>query len=145
MNPTETPVISQVEQLLAEKGYEVTEIGDDVLRVRDVETGIAFQAALQGNVLYMSVVLQTCPSNEITPAMMKTMLSAENGISTSAFQLYDAADGKTAVTLNNFCTLQNMGAEDQDDILSSAAYLMADVVVARDLLVRTGQNSAQAK
>jgi hypothetical protein len=145
MTPTETPVISQVEQLLAEKGYEVTETGEDVLRVRDVETGIAFQAALQGNVLYMSVVLETCPSNEITPGMMKTMLSAENGISTSSFQLYETGDGKTAVTLNNFCTLQNMGAEDQDDILSSAAYLMADVMVARDLLTGPGETPAQAK
>lgn len=144
MTPTETPAISQVEQLLAEKGYEVTEVGEDVLRVRDLETGIAFQAALQGNVLYMSVVLETCPSNEITPAMMKTMLSADNGISTSAFQLYDT-DGKTAVTLNNFCTLQNMGPEDQDDILSSAAYLMADVLVARDLLTGPAETTAQAK
>jgi hypothetical protein len=145
MIPTVNPVISQVQQLLAEKGYEVTELGDDVLRVRDVETGIAFQAALQDNVLYMSVVLQTCPAKEITPAMMKSMLSATNGISTSAFQLYDNAEGRTAVTLNNFCTLQNMGAEDQDDILSLAAYLMADVLVARDLLGKSGQTSAHAK
>ena len=144
MTPTETPVISQVEQLLAEKGYEVSEIGEDVLRVRDVDTGLSFQAALQGNVLYMSIVLQTCPTSEITPEKMKSMLSAENGISTSSFQLYDTGDGKTAVTLNNFCTLQNMGAEDQDDVLSLAAYLMADVMVARDLLTG-GQTAAQAK
>ena len=143
MTPTETPVISQVEQLLAEDGYEVTEIGNDVLRVRDLETGIAFQAALQGNVLFMSVVLQTCPTSQITPDMMKAMLSAENGISTSSFQLYDTGDGKTAVTLNNFCTLQNMGAEDKDDILSLASYLMADVVVARDVLA-AGRPAAQA-
>jgi hypothetical protein len=133
MTPTETPVISQVEQLLAENGYEVTEIGDDVLRVRDLETGIAFQAALQGNVLFMSVVLQTCPASQITPDMMKAMLSAANGISTSSFQLYESGD-KTAVTLNNFCTLQNMGEEDKDDVLSLASYLMADVLVARDVL-----------
>jgi len=144
MTPTETPVISQVEQLLAENGYEVSELGEDVLRVRDVETGISFQAALQGNVLYMSVVLQTCPTSQITPEMMKAMLSAENGISTSAFQLYDSGEGKTAVTLNNFCTLQNMGAEDHDDILSLASYLMADVLVARELLAN-GQTASQAK
>lgn len=144
MTPTETPVISQVEQLLAENGYEVSEIGEDVLRVRDVETGLSFQAALQGNVLFMSITLQTCPTDEITPAKMKLMLSGENGISTSAFQLYDTDDGKTAVTLNNFCTLQNMGSEDQDDVLSLAAYLMADVLVARDLLAN-GQTTAQAK
>ena len=133
MTSTETPVISQVEQLLAENGYEVTEMGDDVLRVRDLETGIAFQGALQGNVLFMSVVLQTCPTSQITPDMMKAMLSAANGISTSSFQLYESGD-KTAVTLNNFCTLQNMGEEDKDDVLSLASYLMADVLVARDVL-----------
>jgi hypothetical protein len=38
------------------------------------------------------------------------------------------------VTLNNFCTIQNMGPEDEDDVLSLAGYLMADVVAARDLL-----------
>lgn len=144
MTPTETPVISQVEQLLAENGYEVSEIGEDVLRVRDVETGLSFQAALQGNVLFMSITLQTCPTHEITAEKMRLMLSGESGISTSAFQLYDAGEGKTAVTLNNFCTLQNMGTEDQDDVLSLAAYLMADVLVARDLLAN-GQTTAQAK
>ena len=142
MTSTETPVISQVEQLLAENGYEVTEMGDDVLRVRDLETSIAFQAALQGNVLFMSVVLQTCPTSAITPDMMKAMLSAANGISTSSFQLYESGD-KTAVTLNNFCTLQNMGEEDKDDVLSLASYLMADVLVARDVLA-TCQSSSQA-
>ena len=37
------------------------------------------------------------------------MLAADNGISTSYFQLYDAGAGKVAVTLNNFCKLQDMG------------------------------------
>jgi hypothetical protein len=81
----------------------------------------------------MSVTLMTVPSREITADAMRKMLSADNGISTSAFQLYDTGDGKTAVALNNFCTLQNMGPEDEDDILSIAGYLMADVIAARDL------------
>lgn len=135
MTPTEAVSISHVSELLAANGYEVTEHGDGILRVRDVETGVSFQAALQGNVLYLSVTLTTCPSGEITPALMHTMLSATNGISTSSFQLYDAGNGTTAVALNNFCTLQNMGPEDHDDILSLAGYLMADVMEARDLLV----------
>ncbi|HZT40031.1 MAG TPA: hypothetical protein VFA28_19215 [Bryobacteraceae bacterium] len=126
--------IAQVAELLAHNGYEVSETGPGVLRVRDLESGVTFRAALEGNVLFMSVTLMTLPSGDITPDMMRKMLSSGNGISTSAFQLYDAADGKTAVTLNNFCTLQNMGPEDEDDILSLAGYLMADVVEARDLL-----------
>ena len=144
MTPNEIPVISHVQQLLAGRGYEVTETGSDVLRVRDVDTGIAFQVALQGNVLFMSVLLKKMPKSEITAEAMRKMLAAENGISTSAFQLYDEADGATSITLNNFCTLQNLGAEDQDDILSLAGYLMADLLAARDLLEGTAQ-SAQAR
>jgi hypothetical protein len=126
--------IAQVAELLAHNGYEVSETDPGVLRVRDLESGVTFRAALEGNVLFMSVTLMTVPSSDITPDMMRKMLSGNNSISTSSFQLYDAGDGKTAITLNNFCTLQNMGPEDEDDILSLAGYLMADVVEARDLL-----------
>ena len=42
--------------------------------------------------------------------------------------------GKTAVTLNNFCKLQEMGPDDEDDILSCVSFLLADVVHARDLI-----------
>jgi hypothetical protein len=125
MTSTETPVvISQVEQVLAENGYEVAELGDDVLRVRDVETGIAFRAALE----------ETVPATRITPELMRRMLAADNGISTSSFKLYDAGEGRTSVALTNFCTLQNMGAEDKDDVLSLASYLMADLLEARDVI-----------
>lgn len=134
MTPTETPVISQVEQVLAENGYEVSEVNGDVLRVRDVETGISFRAALEGNVLYMSVVLQTVPDNQITSALMRRMLATDNGISTSSFKLYDGGEGRTSIALSNFCTLQNMGPEDKDDVLSLASYLMADLLEARDLI-----------
>lgn len=126
--------ISQVAQLLAHNGYEIAEAGDGVLRVKDIETGISLQAVLEGSVLFMTVNLTTVPAAAITPEIMHKMLSAHNGISTSAFQLYDVDDGKTAITLNNFCTIQNMGEEDEDDILSAAGYLRADVLEARDLL-----------
>jgi hypothetical protein len=126
--------ISQVAQLLAHNGYEVGDSGDGVLRVRDLETGVTIQAVLQGNVLFLTVNLTTVQTAEITTGMMKKMLSGHNGISTSAFQLYDVGDGKTAITLNNFCTVQNMGEEDEDDILSAVGYLKVDVLAARDLL-----------
>jgi hypothetical protein len=132
--------ISQIAELLAHKGYEVAETGDGMLRVRDLETCISMQTVLEGNVLYLSVNLTTVPDAEITSEIMRKMLSSDNGISTSSFQLYDVGEGKTAITLNNFCTIQNMGEEDQDDILSSAGYLRADVLAARDLL----QGSAAA-
>ena len=131
---SENVSITQIEELLASKGYEVTETDGGVLRVQDVETGVSFQAALEGNVLFITVKLTTLPAAGVTPEVMRKMLSSDNGISTSAFKLFDAGDGHVAVTLNSFCTLQNMGSEDQDDILSLAGYLMADVVEARDLL-----------
>lgn len=133
MTSTETPTITQVSELLAQHGYDVTAAGD-ALQVRDVETGITFRAVLQGNILFMTVTLTTLPAGAVTADMMRLMLDAHNGISTSAFQLYDAGQDRAAVTLNNFCTLQDMGPEDHDDILSLASYLMADLVAARDLL-----------
>ena len=126
--------ISQVADLLARNGFEVTQTSDGVLQVRDLETGIVYQSVLEGNVLYLSVTLTTVPTASITAEIMRKMLSASNGISTSAFQLYELPDGRTAIALNNFCTIQNMGEEDEDDVLSSAGYLKADTLAARDLL-----------
>ena len=126
--------ITPIEELLAENGYEVTALGGEVLRVRDPETGIALQAALEGNVLYMSVTLQTVPESSLTPELLRRMLAGDNGISTSSFRLYSAGDSKCTVTLSNFCTLQNLGPEDKDDILSLANYLLADLLEARGLI-----------
>jgi len=145
MSVNEIPVISHVQQLLAGRGYEVSDAGSDVLRVRDVDTGITFQVALQGNVLFMSVALKKVAAAEVTPELMRRMLASDNGISTSSFQLYDDGEGNTSITLNNFCTLQNMGEEDQDDILSLASYLMADLLASRELLEGTEQSAAHGR
>jgi hypothetical protein len=134
MTSSETISMSQVAELLAHHGYDFTEQPSGVLSIREVHSGVGFQAALEGNVLYLTVHLMSLPTSGITADLMRKMLSGNNGISTSAFRLYDADGGKTLVTLNNFCKLQDMGPEDQDDILSLAGYLMADVLEARDLL-----------
>jgi len=134
MTLSETISISQVAELLAHNGYDFSEQSPGVLRVRELHSGVSLQAALQGNVLYFTVHLMTLPAGEVTADLMRKMLSGNNGISTSAFRLYDADGGRVVITLNNFCTLQDMGPEDHDDILSLAAYLMADVIAARDLL-----------
>ncbi len=139
MSPSETIPISQVAELLAHNGYDVSEVAPGVLRVRDLDSGVGFQAALEGNVLFMTVQLTIVPAAALTPGLMRKMLSGTNGISTSSFRIYDAAEGKIAVALANFCTLQDMGAEDRDDILSLAGYLMADVVEARELLEPAAQ------
>jgi hypothetical protein len=134
MTPTETISISQIAELVAHNGYDFTEQAPGVLRIRELHSGVSFQAALEGNILYLTVHLMTLPAVEVTIGLMRKMLSGNNGISTSAFRLYEADDGKMLITLNNFCTLQDMGPEDRDDILSLAGYLIADVIEARELL-----------
>jgi hypothetical protein len=134
MARTETPALSQIEVLLAQNGYEVSEAAEGVLQVRELETGVSFQAGLEGNVLYMTLKLIDLEPSSMTTEMLRRMLDAGNGITTSSFRLYQEDNGKTAITLNNFCTLQNMGSEDADDILSLAGYLMADLLEARELL-----------
>lgn len=129
-----TPYLDRIRSLLAEKGYEVSEAGANVLRIREVGSGIALQAALEGDILFFSLVCVTVPAASVTPEVMRTMLAAGNGVTTSSFQLYDTGDGRLAVTLNNFCKLQNLGADDEDDILSCINFLLADVLEARDLL-----------
>ncbi len=121
----------QIKALLAEKGYAVTEPSPGILRVQELQSGVAVQAVLQGDVLYLSLTCTVAPETAITPKMMRSMLDSHNGISTSYFQLYDAGEGKTAITLNNFCKLEDLGPEDQDDILSCVHFLLVDVMVAR--------------
>jgi hypothetical protein len=89
---------------------------------------------IEGDIVFFSLLCVTVPRSKITPEIMASMLSAENGISTSYFQLYDADGGNTAVTLNNFCKLQECGPDDQDDILSCVHFLLVDVMSARRLL-----------
>jgi hypothetical protein len=124
----------RIKALLAEKGYEVTEPTPGVLRVQELQSGVAVQAVLEGDVLYLSLTCTVAPESAITPQMMRSMLDAHNGISTSYFQLYDASQGQTAITLNNFCKLEDLGPEDQDDILSCVHFLLVDVMVARRIL-----------
>jgi hypothetical protein len=129
-----TTYLDRIGTLLAEKGYEVSDAGSNVLRVREVTSGVAVQAVLAGDILYLSLTCTTVANSAITADVMRKMLAADNGISTSYFQLYDTGGGKVAVTLNNFCKLQDMGPEDEDDILSCVHFLLVDVMEARRLL-----------
>jgi hypothetical protein len=134
MTATSSPRTGQIHALLAEKGYEVSEAAPDTLKIRETHSGVSLQAVLEGDILYLSLVCTTAPRASITAEVMRKMLAADNGISTSHFQLHEAAGGKLAVTLNNFCKLQEMGPEDEDDILSAVHFLLVDVMSARRLL-----------
>ena len=134
MTAITNPHLSQIHALLAEKGYEVTDPAPDTLNIRETGSGISVTAVLEGDILFLSLICTVVPRNAITADLMAKMLDSNNGISTSAFQLYDAGKGKAAITLNNFCKLQDVGADDEDDILSCLHFLLADVLTARSLL-----------
>ncbi len=134
MTQTTSSSVGQIHDLLARKRYSVSELGENVLRIQEVESGLSMRAILQGDILFLSLVCMVVPKATITKEVMQKMLAAENGISTSHFQLYDAGGGNVAVTLNNFCKLQDMGSEDEDDILSCVSFLLADVVHAKELI-----------
>lgn len=129
-----TTYLDRIRSLLAEKGYEVSAPAGNVLRIQEVTSGVAVQAVLEGDILYFSLTCTVVPSAAVTAEVMRKMLAADNGISTSYFQLYGAGDGKVAVTLNNFCKLQEMGPDDEDDILSCVHFLLVDVLEARQLI-----------
>ncbi len=126
--------IGQIHALLANKRYSVEELAENVLRIEEVESGISLRAVLEGDILFLSLICLVTPSGSLTSAVLRKMLAADNGISTSHFQLFDVGDGQVAVTLNNFCKLQDLGPDDEDDILSCVSFLLADVVHAKELL-----------
>ncbi len=126
--------LDQIHSLLAAKGYSVSEAGAGVLRIKELSSGITLQAVLAGEILFLSLVCMSVKESSLTPAVLRKMLASDNGISTSYFQLYATGGGDVAVTLNNFCKLQEMGPDDEDDILSCVSFLLADVVHAKDLL-----------
>ena len=134
MPQTTSSALGQIHALLASKKYSVSETGNDVLRIQEVDSGISLQAALEGDILFLSLVCTEAPEDRITAEVMRKMLAADNGISTSHFQLYEPADGNVAITLNNFCKLQDLGPDDEDDILSCVSFLLADVVHAKELI-----------
>jgi len=134
MTPTTSPYLGQVHSLLAEQGYQVSQPAPDTMTIREVDSGVSIQAVLEADILFLSLPCITVPRARVTPEIMAKMLAADNGISTSSFQLYDAGKGNVTVTLNNFCKLQDMGADDKDDILSCVHFLLVDVMSARSLL-----------
>ncbi len=132
---TETGIqLDQIGALLAHNGYQVDPEGDNVLKISEVDSGVSIRAVLEGNIVFFALPCVVVPDAALTNDLLRKMLAGDNGISTSHFQLYKTGDGKAAVTLNNFCTLQDMGPEDEDDILSCVHYLLVDVMHARTLI-----------
>ena len=87
MTATTSPRLGQIHALLAERGYDVSEPAPDTLRIRETGSGVAVQAVLAGDIVFFSMVLTVVPRAAITAGMMAQRLAADNGISTSHFQL----------------------------------------------------------
>ena len=134
MTPTISPNLGAIHALLAERGYEVNEPAPDTITIRELDSGVSIQAVLEGEIMFFTLPCITVPRTAVTPEIMATMLASDNGVSTSSFQLYDAGSGDVTITLNNFCKLQDLGPEDEDDILSCVHFLLVDVMTARRLL-----------
>jgi hypothetical protein len=134
MTATTGPNIGQIHALFAERGYEVSDSGPDTLTITEIDSGLAIRAVLQSQILYFSLVCTVVPRAAVTADVMRQMLAADNGISTSYFQLYETGDNNVAVTLNNFCKLQDLGADDEDDLLSCVHFLLIDVLSAHRLV-----------
>jgi hypothetical protein len=134
MTTTTSPHIGQIHALLAERGYDVTEPAPDRLRIRDVDSGVSIQAVTEGDIVFFSLPCVTVAREKLTAQVMSQLLDATNGISTSAFRLYDIGGGKVTVSLTNFCKLLDMGPDDEDDVLSCVHFLLVDVMSARGLI-----------
>ena len=126
-------MLATINSILAEAGYEV-DGNDQLLRVVDPDSKVEVRAVLEGEVLFLTIVCMSIERHAVSREIMERMLSATNGISTSFFQIYPNTNGLVTITLNNFCKLQELGADDEDDILSCINFLLADLVQARDLL-----------
>ncbi len=134
MSQPASVTLGQIHELLAAHRYSVAESADGILNIMEVESGLTIQTVLQGDILFFSLNCATVAADRLTADVMRRMLAADNGISTSHFQLYSGTDGNVTVTLNNFCKLQELGPDDEDDILSCVGFLMADVVRAHELI-----------
>jgi hypothetical protein len=134
MSQTASATLGQIHELLAAHRYSVAESADGILSIMEVDSGLTIQGVLQGDILFLSLNCATVPADRVTAGVMRKMLAADSGISTSRFQLYTGADGNVTITLNNFCKLQELGPDDEDDILSCVDFLVADVVHAHELI-----------
>ncbi len=126
-------IIDRVREVLAESGYEIVTQDIHSLRVRELSTGVVINSVLESDVLFNTVSCMLMDSSSVSAEMMQTMLDAENGISTSFFQLYNAGDGKTNITLNNYCMLLSTNLDSEEDILSCFCFLIADTFAALEL------------
>jgi hypothetical protein len=126
--------LDTVSAIVAESGYEVQTTDDEVLRIVDLDSGLSATAALECDVVFFTLLCTTLPQAELSASHRDRMLDANNGISTSFFQTAPLANGRIAITLNNFAKLQSLDEDDRDDIEFCLESLFTDAIAARALL-----------
>lgn len=132
--PERENVLAKIEEIILNQGLEVIAQDEDSIQARDPESGIIVAMVLENDVLFLTVNLITVPEKALTNEVLRKMVHAENGISTSSFQTYPLDGGKVIIALNNFCKIFDMGSEDEDDVIACIDFLVADVFSARSLL-----------
>lgn len=139
-------MFDKVQEIVAEGGFEIVSAEDDVLTTRHPETSIKIQSTLQydedgsGGVLLNTLQCKTVDS--VSEEDKDKMLDAANGIATSGFKVIDAGSRKI-ITLNNIAKLQDLGADDKDDILSCLNFLIVDAFAANSLLAEKPETAKE--
>lgn len=114
-------------------GYEITKDQGDVFLVQD-ESKIPIWCCVQDNIVVNTIPCVTVESDKLTADVMRKMMDASNGLTTSSFRLNDLGGGKVQIVLTNFCKLLELEEDDADDIWSALNFLEIDLIKARNLL-----------
>lgn len=121
--------LADIHCLLTEESDCTVEDCGDHLLLTQPEIGLSITASLDDNVLFFTAPYATVASEQLGQERLLRMLAADNGISTSFFQI--SQEGSVSkVTLNAYAVLQDLGAEDRADISSVLDFLIADIITA---------------
>jgi len=121
-----------VKNIIKELGYEVIKDAGDVFTISG-SSGIRIICAVEECILNVTVPLITVPIKKITHEIAMNMLWSENGLATSHLELVRNMD-KANVVLMNYCKLQELGADDRDDIETAIEFIELDVIKASEIL-----------
>ncbi|MEZ6183585.1 MAG: hypothetical protein R3F62_01075 [Planctomycetota bacterium] len=122
-----------VKNIIKQLGYEILGDHGDVFTIAG-SSGVKILCAVEESILNVTLPLVTVPQSAITHKVALDMLRSDNGISTSHIELIERPGDKYNVALMNYCKLQELGADDTDDIETAIEFIELDAVKARGLL-----------
>lgn len=104
-----------------------------LFNITEAELGILIQARVEDSIMFFQLPCIQLSREQLSAELMEKMLNADNNIWTSNFQLV-FNNGTATIVLTNFAVLQELGADDEDDIKSCIQFLLEDVVAAQQLI-----------